>query len=139
MQKDIRWKQRFENYQNAFFQLQNAIQKYKKEGLNELEKQGLIQTFEHTYELSWNLLRDYLIYQGITDIKGARDAIQLAYKYNLIEDGESWIQILTSRNLSSHTYNEKIIEKLLKEITEKYFQNFKDLEEKFKKIKNESI
>ncbi|GAB6071722.1 nucleotidyltransferase substrate binding protein [Venenivibrio stagnispumantis] len=136
MKEDIRWKQRFENFKKAFNQLKNAINQYKSVGLNELEKQGLIQSFEYTFELGWNLLRDYLIYQGITDIRGSRDAIKTAFKYGLIQDGENWIKMITARNLTSHTYNENIIEELIEDIVNIYFKLFEDLLERFSYLYN---
>jgi len=65
MDLDIRWKQRFSNYQKALAQLTKFIDKG---DLNELEEQGLIQAFEYTHELAWNLLRDYLRDQGAQNI-----------------------------------------------------------------------
>lgn len=131
MNTDIRWQQRFENYKKAFNQFQSGVLKYQQSGLNELEKQGLIQAFEYTFELAWNLLRDYFVYQGITEIRGSRDAIKLGFKYGLIENGESWIKMISARNLTSHTYNERVVEELLKEIIEIYYGEFKKLLDKF--------
>lgn len=68
-----------------------------------MERQGLIKAFEFTYELAWNTLRDYLLYQGITDIVGSRDTIRTAFRENLIENGEEWMNMLQSRNRTSHT------------------------------------
>lgn len=131
MNTDIRWQQRFENYIKAFSQLQSGVLKYQQSGLNELEKQGLIQAFEYTFELAWNLLRDYFLYQGITEIRGSRDAIKLGFKYGLIDNGESWMKMISARNLTSHTYNERVVEELLKEIIEIYYGEFKKLLDKF--------
>jgi nucleotidyltransferase substrate binding protein (TIGR01987 family) len=79
--KDIRWTQRFRNFNKAFSQLKKFIDKQE---LNELEKQGLIKAFEYTYELGWNTLKDYFEYQGNRNINGSRDAINEAFKLNLI-------------------------------------------------------
>ncbi len=73
--KDIRWKQRFSNYIKALSQLRNAIELKRERALSELEKQGLIQSFEFTYELGWNTLKDYLVWQGIEGIIDSRDTI----------------------------------------------------------------
>lgn len=83
--KDIRWKQRFANYQKALAQLSKFVEK---NNLNELEEQGVIKAFEYTYELAWNVMKDYYEYQGEKDIQGSRDAIRLAFKRGLIADGE---------------------------------------------------
>nr|WP_232424788.1 nucleotidyltransferase substrate binding protein [Algoriphagus resistens] len=74
MEQDIRWHQRLENYSKAFGQLEKAVSLSKKCELSDLEEQGLIQAFEFTHELSWNLLKDYLIFQGNSSITGSRDA-----------------------------------------------------------------
>ncbi|MEJ5227801.1 nucleotidyltransferase substrate binding protein [Thermodesulfovibrio sp.] len=134
--KDIRWIQRFENYKNAFSQLYFAVKKYKDSGLNELEKQGLIQAFEYTFELAWNLLRDYFIYQGITEIRGSRDAFREGFKYGLIDNPEVWFKMIIARNLTAHTYNQKIVEELLKEIEELYVNEFRKLIDKFTSLKD---
>jgi nucleotidyltransferase substrate binding protein (TIGR01987 family) len=85
---DIRWRQRFNNFTKALSQLQKFIDKGK--DLNELEEQGLIQAFEYNFELSWNLIKDYYTFQGVTDIQGSRDAFRLAFNRGLIRDGENW-------------------------------------------------
>ncbi|MFN4220082.1 MAG: nucleotidyltransferase substrate binding protein [bacterium] len=83
--QSIRWIQRLENFKKAFKQFEDAVFLFQKRELSDLEKQGLIQSFEYTFELAWNLIRDYFIYQGVTDIKGSRDAFKTALKYNLID------------------------------------------------------
>lgn len=132
---DIRWLQRLENYRKAFYQLQVAINKYKESGLNDLEKQGLIKSFEYNFELAWNLIRDFFLYQGILEIRGSRDAFRFGFKYGIIDNGEIWLNMIEARNLSFHTYNEKIIDDLLKEIIEVYFFEFKKLLDKFLNLK----
>ncbi len=86
IESDIRWKQRFSNYKKALAQLSKFITKGE---LNELEEQGLIQSFEYTHELAWNLLRDYLFYQGNQNIHGSRDATRIAFSVGLIEDADN--------------------------------------------------
>ena len=120
-QVDIRWKQRFGNYTKAFTQLSRFIEKG---NLNELEEQGLIQAFEYTYELAWNVIKDFYEYQGTTDIQGSRDAIRTAFKMGLIEDGKGWMQMIESRIKSSHTYNQETAVEICKAINETYFELF---------------
>jgi len=118
---NIRWKQRFANYLKALSQLSRFIEKG---DLNELEKQGLIQSFEYTYELAWNVIKDFYEYQGITDIQGSRDAIRTAFKMGLIDDGNGWMQMIGSRIKSSHTYNEDIAQEINNAIKSTYFDLF---------------
>lgn len=127
----IRYKQRFQNYSKALSQLTKFIQKAE---FNELEKQGLIKAFEYTYELAWNLLKDYYQFQGESEIQGSRDAIQLAYQRNLITKGDIWMQMLQSRNLTSHVYNEDKMEEIVKAIIQSYYNEFNTLKEKFESL-----
>lgn len=126
--KDIRWLQRFSNFTKAVEQLGRFL---KKKELNELEKQGLIQAFEYTYELAWNTIKDYFENQGETDIHGSRDAIRLAFKRGLIKNGDTWMDMITSRTLTSHTYNEKIAEKITNLIVNTYYTEFLALHDVF--------
>jgi nucleotidyltransferase substrate binding protein (TIGR01987 family) len=78
--------------------------------LSNLESQGLIQAFEFTHELAWNVMRDFFEYQGDTTIKGSCDATREAFSRNLIADGAGWMEMIKSRNASTHTYDEGTIE-----------------------------
>ncbi len=119
--KDIRWIQRFNHFNNALNQLTKFIEK---DSLNELEKQGLIQSFEYTYELAWKTIKDYFVYQAETDIRGSRDAFRWAFKFGLIEDGEMWMKMIKSRILTSHTYNEELANDVASDIVNIYFSEF---------------
>lgn len=125
--EQIRWKQRLQNYEKALTQLRSAITLSTQRDLSDLEKQGLIQSFEFTHELAWNVMRDYFIYQGNSDITGSRDAIRESFNKGLITDGEVWMEMIISRNQTSHTYNQKIAN----EIVTKIIQCYGDLFEKF--------
>jgi len=129
---DIRWIQRFNHFTKALSQLSKFIQKGK---LNELEEQGLIQAFKYTYELAWNTLKDYFESQGETEIHGSRDAFRLAFRRGAIEDGETWMDMVRSRTLTSHTYNEEIAQKIVKAISGQYAQQFVKLHEKLESLK----
>jgi nucleotidyltransferase substrate binding protein (TIGR01987 family) len=124
---DIRWKQRFANYKKALNQLQKFVDKGE---LNELEEQGLVQAFEFTHELAWNVMRDYFYYQGNTDINGSRDATREAFKNGLVVDGEGWMEMIKSRNQSSHTYNEEVIVEIRGKILNYYYRLFVDFSSK---------
>jgi nucleotidyltransferase substrate binding protein (TIGR01987 family) len=121
MEQDVRWKQRFQNYEKAYLQLQRFL---KKESLNEFEEQGLIKCFEYVYELAWNLMKDYLVYQGIVGITGSRDAIRQAFNKGLIHDGEVWFQMIDDRIITVHTYNEAMAEMIEKRISQTYYPLF---------------
>lgn len=89
MTTDVRWMQRFNNYVQAFRELESAVALAKERVLSKLEKQGLIQGFEYTHELSWNLMKDYLTEQGYTSLIGSKDTTRQAFKSGLVSDGES--------------------------------------------------
>ena len=135
MDTDIRWKQRLANYKKALAQLTKFIDKGK---LNELEEQGLIQAFEYTHELAWNLLKDYLQDQGTQNINGSKDAVRAAFKVGLIEDGESWMDMITDRNRTSHTYNQSTAEEIAINIITRFFGLFVMLHEKMQEISNDT-
>lgn len=124
--KDIRWVQRFRNFNKAFSQLKKFIDK---KNLNELEEQGLIKSFEYTYELGWNTLKDYFEYQGNTNINGSRDAINEAFSSGLIKDGEGWMDMFKDRNRTYHTYNEATAKEIVYKIFNNYFNLFTSLRE----------
>ena len=121
---DIRWRQRFNNYKNALLQLDDAVELAWERPLSNLEKQGLIQAFEFTHELAWNVIKDYFVYQGNTNITGSRDASREAFEKGLIEDGEGWMEMIISRNQSSHTYNQVTADKIAERIIENYLPLF---------------
>jgi nucleotidyltransferase substrate binding protein (TIGR01987 family) len=118
---DIRWKQRFENYRKAVAQMTRFIEKGE---LNELEEQGLIQSFEYTYELAWTTLKDFFEDQGESNLFGSRDAFRLAFKRGLFEDGETWMKMIESRALTSHTYNEETAKAVAQSIRGAFFPEF---------------
>jgi nucleotidyltransferase substrate binding protein (TIGR01987 family) len=115
-----RWQQRFDNYQRAYAQLASAVELMRSRELSDLEKQGVIQAFEFTWELAWNLLKDYLSWQGETEITGARDAIRASFKHGLIKEGQIWMAMLQDRNRTSHTYNESTMREILTGIDARY-------------------
>lgn len=127
-QNDIRWKQRLDNFIAAFLQLQSAIQLAQTRELSELEKQGLIQAFEFTHELAWNVLKDYFDYQGNYSITGSRDATREAFRMGLIINGDQWMEMIKSRNQSSHTYNKTIANDIVDKITNSYYALFSEFQ-----------
>ena len=126
--QDIRWLQRLSNYQRARKRLTDAVELAATRELSDLEKQGLIQAFEFVFELAWNLMKDYFVYQGNPDTTGSRDAIRTAFKTGLIADGEGWMEMIKSRNQSSHTYNESVANEICDKILGSYHALFERFE-----------
>lgn len=118
-EKRIRWRQRFENFNKAYSQLNAAIIDFDK--LSLLEKEGLIQRFEYTFELAWKTLKDYLESQDV-DVKFPREVIKAAFHYELIQNGEVWMDMLEKRNLLAHTYDEKRFNLAVSKIKEEYYE-----------------
>jgi len=126
--KDVRWQQRFSNYTKALTQLTDAIQLSQERDLSELEQQGLIQAFEYTHELAWNTLKDFLKSRGARGIYGSKDATREAFKLGLIKNGDIWMDMIQSRNKTSHTYNEEVAKEIVAAIEEDYFAEFTKLQ-----------
>jgi len=122
--EDIRWKQRLDNYSRAFASLRKAVELSRERPLTELERQGLIQGFEFTHELAWNVLKDYLEAKGITGLVGSRDAVRSAFRNDLIADGDTWMEMIKARNLSSHSYDPKVADAVAADILGRFFPAF---------------
>ena len=118
MPHDIRWIQRYANYRKTLHQLSKFIDKG---SLSELEEQGLIKAFEYTYELAWNTLKDFLEFRGQSDLYGSRDAFQKAFELGLIKNGQGWMDMLKSRNQTSHTYNEDTARQISQAVINRYY------------------
>ena len=131
---DVRWKQRLHNYKKALVTLENAVELAKARKLTDLEKQGTIQGFEFTFEIAWNLMKDFLEEQGITGIIGSKGAVRQAFSKDLIEDGQIWMDMIESRNLSSHSYDEATAENLFEKITLVFYPQLKVFMEKMNSL-----
>jgi nucleotidyltransferase substrate binding protein (TIGR01987 family) len=127
---NIRWKQRFSNYQSALETLSQGISLASTRELSDLEKQGIIQGFEFTHELFWKVVKDFLESTGNLKIYGSKDATKEAFANGLINDGDSWMKMIESRNLSSHTYNKVIANDIVLKTIEIYFKCLRQFESK---------
>jgi nucleotidyltransferase substrate binding protein (TIGR01987 family) len=130
-EKSIRWKQRFQNLEKAFRQLSEAIEIVN--SLSSLEKEGLVQRFEYTFELAWKTLKDYLESQNV-EVKFPREVIKAGFQYELIEDGEIWLEMLEMRNMMTHTYDEEIFNTSIEKITGSFYP---EIEKLFLFLKNQ--
>ena len=130
--QDIRWKQRFEHFVKAFKQLKKAKELKNEREFTELELQGVIQAFEVSQELSWKVMKDFLEEQGKTDMFGSKNAVKEAFNVGLISNGDIWFDMIKSRNLTSHIYDENEVLAILEVILNDYFPVFIDFENKMK-------
>ncbi|MEZ5042027.1 MAG: nucleotidyltransferase substrate binding protein [Saprospiraceae bacterium] len=146
--EDIRWKQRFSNYNKALVKLSEAVHmvekdfyrdgkfdKKKFEQADDIIVEGLIQRFEYTHELAWNVMKDFLESRGDTGIYGSRDATREAFQKELILDGDTWMDMIKSRNKSSHTYNEETAMEIFLKTIEAYHPCFIALQSKMQELK----
>ncbi|MDA3824233.1 MAG: nucleotidyltransferase substrate binding protein [Bacteroidales bacterium] len=125
--QDIRWIQRLSNFSWALSQLEAAVSLADQRPLSELEQQGMIQSFEYTHELSWNVLRDYLKDQGTQQLFGSKDTVRAAFAVGLIQDGEAWMEMIRDRNRSYLTYNVEVANAIVTNVIYSYIHKFKDL------------
>jgi nucleotidyltransferase substrate binding protein (TIGR01987 family) len=120
MRDDVRWEQRFENFERAFLLLKEAFGQDAGE-MSDLEKEGAIQRFKYTFELAWKTLKDYLVYSGVVfDQITPRSVIKQAFTAKIIKDGQTWIDMLEKRNLMSHTYDDESFQIAFSSISQSY-------------------
>ena len=134
MEEDIRWEQRFSNFNKALLKLSQAVEyihenleeddSESSEVLDEIVMEGLIQRFEYTHELAWNVMKDYAAYQGNSTVGGSRDATREAFQLQLILNGQVWMDMIGSRNKTSHTYNQVTANEIYTKILNEYYPAF---------------
>ena len=143
-QKDIRWEQRFSNFQKALRKFIKAVEVVSEntsgaassnESISEMLKEGLIQRFEYTHQLAWNVMKDYAEYQGNNEIGGSRDATREAFKMGLLVNAEGWMDMIKSRNETSHTYNEVTANEIIRKIINLYSTLFIDFNKKMESLR----
>lgn len=147
--QDIRWEQRFSNYVKALEKLHQAVEKIKTdfklddegkidddEFLDDIIKEGLIQRFEYTHELAWNVMKDFLGEIGEVKMFGSKDATKEAFAAELIKDGEIWMDMVQSRNKTSHTYNEETADEIFLKIMHQYHPAFLAFRDKMEGLKS---
>jgi len=131
---EVRWHQRLQSFRKAFVSLSEGARLASERELWPLEKQGLIHAFEFTHELAWNVLKDYLESQGIQGVVGSKGATRESFKNGLITDGEVWMDMIKSRNQTSHTYNEKTANEITEAILTRYCAQFSQFQARFSQL-----
>ncbi|MEI6847378.1 MAG: nucleotidyltransferase substrate binding protein [Chlorobiaceae bacterium] len=137
MPSDIRWIQRFNHFKKGFSQLEEAEQLAQERPLSKLEEQGLIQAFEYTHELAWKTLKDFLENRGVQHLYGSKDTTRAAFKAGLIGNGDIWMDMIVSRNLTSHTYDDTTADNIISAIHSNYFSEFGALKVKLDALQQE--
>ncbi|MEW5718634.1 MAG: nucleotidyltransferase substrate binding protein [Chloroflexota bacterium] len=136
--QDVRWIQRFNHFNQALTQLREAVELARQRPLSKLEEQGLIQAFEFTHELAWNTLKDLLESRGAQNLYGSKDVTREAFKRGLVENGEAWMDMVKSRNLTSHTYDESTAAAIASAIRNQYCAEFVAFQRKMEEIRREA-
>lgn len=134
---DVRWIQRCNHFAKALSQLREAVTLAQQRPLSKLEEQGLIQAFEFTHELAWKTLKDFLESRGVQNLYGSKDATRAAFSAGLIRNGEAWMNMIQSRNLSSHTYDEAIAAQIASAIRDIYLAEFEALQATLDRLRKE--
>ena len=134
--QDIRWLQRLSNFNKAFYQLKTFVNQ---DQLNEMEEQGLIKSFDYTYELSWKTLQDLLKYKGYQGIVGPKPVIEQSFQDAYIFDGKAWMRMHQSRNMTSHTYDHATAHEIVNSIKSDYFELFQQLQNQLNIEKSKTI
>lgn len=129
-----RWEQRLDSYHKALARLAEIVGASKKRALNEFERDGLVQRFEFTHELSWKLMKAYAEYQGFDGIGGSRDATRKAFEMSLISDGQSWMDMIKSRNETSHNYDGSMADDVVDSIINKFYPLLADFYQKMNSL-----
>lgn len=129
MNADIRWVQRFNNFERALALLNEAIIL---KTPSDLEIEGMIQRFEYTFELGWKTLKDYLEYKGYTELVGSKEVIKQAFADGIITEGEVWMDMVRARNLTTHIYNEQTANQIKEDIVNLYYSCFSKLHDYLK-------
>ena len=121
---DVRWKQRFQNFKKALAQLAE----FESLGqLSKFEQQGFIKSFEYTFELAWNVIKDFYEAQGELGLQGSRDAFRLAFRRGLITEGDVWMAMIQSRIQTAHTHNEIAANEVVSAVRTEYLAQFEQL------------
>ncbi|MFZ4704694.1 MAG: HI0074 family nucleotidyltransferase substrate-binding subunit [Bacteroidales bacterium] len=141
---DTHWEQQFLNYQKALSKLTVAITLFKPneednlelEEVDDLLKDGMIQRFEYTHELSLDVMKAFAASQRNNALKGARDVTREGIKLGLISDAEKWMAMLETRKETLLMYKEETADEIFEKTLEIYYLLLLNFEEKMEEIRS---
>jgi len=131
-----RWIQRFDNYLNVLRHLESFAAAKGTRSLSVAEEFAVIKAFELVFECAWNVLKDFLQEKGYSEIYGSRDTIRLAFRVGLIDNGETWFDMIEKRNNTAHAYDEETAENVSFVVSNEYMEEFKKLKIKFENYRS---
>lgn len=133
-----RWEQRQISFHKALNRLAEIVNESKKRALNDFESDGLVQRFEFTHESGWKLMKSYAEFKGITGVGGSRDAIRYANQLGIINDGDTWMDMIKSRNETSHNYDGSIAKAVIDKIVNVYYPEMIIFDEKMDSLSTQT-
>lgn len=129
--QDVRWKQRFANFNKVLEQFEQAV---KTNTQDRLAQEGLIQRFEYTFELAWKCLQDILQERGYEGIRGPKPVLEQSFQDGLIGDGVLWMEMLKARNEASHLYDEKVFTTIYGKAKNEFVKALRSLKKKLDQL-----
>ncbi len=134
MNNELRWKQRFQNFEKAYNTFYRILNDSEYDPNDEVVQMALVKSFEFTYELAWNTMKDYLENEGYDDVNNSKKAIRTAFQAELINNPEIWMEMVQKRNLTSHAYNAVILKEAVEFIKDEFYPAVQKLIEDLKKL-----
>ncbi|MEI6856508.1 nucleotidyltransferase substrate binding protein [Psychrilyobacter sp.] len=130
-----RWDERISDYKNALERLKEAIEESKTINSSTI-RDGVIQRFEFTLELSWKVMKYFLNSEGLTEAKAPRSTIRTGFNNEIIQDAKLWIDMIEDRNLTTHTYSQSTSDEIYEKIVSSYYEELKTF---FLEIKDKEV
>ena len=129
MKEDVRWIQRFDNFNRAFLLLREIIDSSDDIcSFESIVKEGIIQRFEYTFELAWKTLKDKMIEDGLfIDKISPKYVFKAAFQSKYIDRIDDWLDMTNDRNLMSHTYDFLKLDQFLIRLKTIYYPCFDEL------------
>lgn len=134
----LRWEQKLESYSKALRRLAEIINCAKTRELSDFEKDGLVQRFEFTHEMAWKLMMSFCRHQSPeTELFGSKDSTRWAFAHGLIGNGEVWMQMIQSRNSTSHNYDGIVADQVVQRVVNDYFPALRAFHDKMQSLSSE--
>lgn len=121
MNHELRWIQRFQNFDDAYRTFGRVFERYQAAPGDEIIQMALIQAFEFTFEIAWKTMKDYLEHEGYDGLGNNKQAVRVTFQAGLIAEPEAWMMAIAKRNMISHVYNAVILQEIIDFIQEEFY------------------